>query len=211
MSDEENFKECSNLIDESYDMSTWEHLTDVKYEGECIVYRRPLEGTGLYEYYAKGFFNGITAKAMFDSGMDTQYRTEWDNNTIKVEEIDKTDRGTCVYWQCKFPFPLSNRDYVYWRKTREEPEKNIFMMYSQSGPHEKMPEAKGFVRVDNYKSRMIVRQKDENSTEYALIYADDLKGSIPKWAVNWAVSTALPDFIKKLYTATKGYMDKTSK
>jgi hypothetical protein len=85
----------------------------------------------------------------------------------------------------KFPWPLANRDYVCHRKSRSHPDRGIHFTMSKSGKHESKPEQKGFVRVEDYFSKSVMKHIDDETTELRLLYFDDMKGSIPKSLVNW--------------------------
>jgi hypothetical protein len=61
-----------------------------------------LQTTGLYQYYVKGFFNGITAEvAYYVLSLDNKYRRDWDAYALEVDSIDTVEGSDCVYWACK--------------------------------------------------------------------------------------------------------------
>jgi hypothetical protein len=85
----------------------------------------------------------------------------------------------------KYPWPLSNRDYVYARRARREEDGTIVMVgtcgFDQAAAEPGLgskPAQKGVVRIDNYRSDFAVRAT-ETGCEFCILYEDDLKGSIP--------------------------------
>jgi len=187
------------------DQTPWELLAKVTDVGECLLYRRPFGNTGLYQYFVRGFFNDVTAEVAYCVlSLDTKYRKDWDQYALEVDVIDTIDASDCIYWACKFPWPLSNRDYLFYRKGALDNESGIYMTISKAGPHSKKPEFSNFVRVDTYQAMMCFRQA-EKKTEFRLIQYDDMKGSIPKAIVNWAISSGLPEYLKKIHQACLKY------
>jgi StAR-related lipid transfer protein 7, mitochondrial len=111
-----------------------------------------------------------------------------------AQQLEKYDDGCeCVYWGVKFPWPLTNRDYVYFRRGKRDEETGAYFQVSMGGTHESRPATKKCVRVETYTNTMAMRDTGENTVEFVLIYYDDPNGSIPKAMINWAVSTAVPE------------------
>ena len=51
---------------------------------------------------------------------DDKYRKEWDEYVHTMESIDPdVDGNECIYWRVKFPMPMTDREYVYYRKKVE--------------------------------------------------------------------------------------------
>ena len=65
------------------------------------------------------------------------------------------------------------------------PDRGLYFTMSKSGTHDTKPEQKGFVRVDDYFSKSVMKHIDDQTAELRLIYFDDMKGSIPKSLINW--------------------------
>jgi hypothetical protein len=59
------------------------------------------------------------------------------------------------------------------------------------------------VRVSELLNLMIVTETHEEECEFKLLYYDDIKGSVPTWLTNWAVSKAVPAFLAALVDANK--------
>eukprot|EP01116_Phalansterium_solitarium_P015730 TRINITY_DN3502_c0_g1_i2.p1 TRINITY_DN3502_c0_g1~~TRINITY_DN3502_c0_g1_i2.p1 ORF type:complete len:174 (-),score=41.98 TRINITY_DN3502_c0_g1_i2:363-821(-) len=107
----------------------------------------------------------------------------------------------------KFPWPLTNRDYVFYRRASQRPDGSLASI-SKGGSHPSKPPAdeKAFVRVDTLSSMLSVRQREPSApVEYVLVYFDDMKGSIPKRLINWFVGSAVPQLLKALRQACAAY------
>jgi len=203
------FAKCKELMSVELpvtsDQTPWELLAQVSDVGECKLYRRPFGNTGLYQYFVRGYFNDVKSDLAYCVlCSDIKYRRDWDQYALEVDVVDNVDGSDCIYWACKFPWPLSNRDYLFYRKSVLDQESGIYLTVSKAGPNPKKPEFKNFVRVDTYQAMMCFRQA-ENKTEFRLLQYDDMKGSIPKTIVNWAISSGLPEYLKKIHQACLKY------
>ena len=49
--------------------------------------------------------------------MDVEYRKQWDSYVKELYARDADGRNV-IYWHVNFPFPMSNRDYVYARERK---------------------------------------------------------------------------------------------
>eukprot|EP01097_Dermamoeba_algensis_P001534 TRINITY_DN1579_c0_g2_i1.p1 TRINITY_DN1579_c0_g2~~TRINITY_DN1579_c0_g2_i1.p1 ORF type:complete len:142 (+),score=13.03 TRINITY_DN1579_c0_g2_i1:591-1016(+) len=134
---------------------------------------------------------------------------------IKTLESGIGGHTDIAYWCVKFPWPLSNRDYVFYRRSlvREEGGVKQRFILSKAAQHPLAPEKSGVVRVDTLSSRFMILDDPEKagSTKYFMLYQDDLKGSIPTSVVNWAFSSLVPDFVEKMRSACLKYASYSSK
>ena len=107
-----------------------------------------------------------------------------------------------LHWEVKFPWPMSNRDYVFVRhKSITDDGRHILI--SKGASHPELQEQSGVVRVDLLRNLMSIEKVSDNQLSFQMLYFDDLKGSIPTWVVNWAVSKAVPAFLNSLVNAAK--------
>ncbi|KAJ7317909.1 hypothetical protein JRQ81_004071 [Phrynocephalus forsythii] len=73
------------------------------------IYRQYDEKSGLYEYKLYGTLNDCSPELCADVYMDLNYRPKWDQFVRDI--CEKTHDGRpAIYWEVKFPFPLTNRD-----------------------------------------------------------------------------------------------------
>eukprot|EP01013_Petalomonas_cantuscygni_P040100 TRINITY_DN71889_c0_g1_i1.p1 TRINITY_DN71889_c0_g1~~TRINITY_DN71889_c0_g1_i1.p1 ORF type:complete len:311 (+),score=48.48 TRINITY_DN71889_c0_g1_i1:121-1053(+) len=133
-----------------------------------------------------------------------------------------------VYFDCKYPFPMSDRDYVYWQRLHMVAPTAAIIISSSTG--DVIEENKKIIRVTDYFCKIVCVAVDpaapaaaedpeapqsidfkspfdaarHTATTIRLVLADDPKGSIPAAVVNWAQKKA-PEFIAKLETAAKAY------
>lgn len=181
----------------------WEVVIDKK---SFRVWRRPIEGSHLFEYRVFGTYTDITPRQFFNVQLDTEYRKKWDALVIKLEVVDR-DANTgseVVHWATHFPYPMYSRDYVYVRRYDVDLENNLMVLVSRAVQHPSLPESQDYVRVHSYQSRMVIRPHrsfDENGFDYLLTYSDDPQTVFPRYCVSWMVSSGMPDFLDKLHTA----------
>ncbi|XP_068007793.1 phosphatidylcholine transfer protein isoform X4 [Melanerpes formicivorus] len=73
------------------------------------IYRLYDEQSGLYEYKIFGGLADCPPELCVDVYMDLDFRKQWDQYVKELYE--ETYNGEkVIYWEVKFPFPLSNRD-----------------------------------------------------------------------------------------------------
>lgn len=182
----------------------WELVMDKK---DFRLWRRPIEGTHLYQYRVFGSYKDVTPRQFFNVQLDTEYRKKWDGLVIKLEvvERDVVSGSEVIHWVTHFPYPMYSRDYVYVRKFDIDLENNLMVLVSRAVEHPEVPESPNYVRVRNYQSQMVIRPHtsfDENGFDYMLIYSDNPQTVFPRYCVNWMVSSGMPDFLEKLHLAT---------
>uniref|UniRef100_A0AAQ5XND4 StAR-related lipid transfer protein 7, mitochondrial n=1 Tax=Amphiprion ocellaris TaxID=80972 RepID=A0AAQ5XND4_AMPOC len=181
----------------------WEVVMEKK---DFRVWKRPIPNSHLYEYRVLGSYNDVTPRQFFNVQLDTEYRKKWDSLVIKLEVVDR-DANTgseVVHWATHFPYPMYSRDYVYVRRYDVDVDNNLMILVSRAVQHPRVPETQEFVRVNSYRSKMVIRPHrsfDENGFDYLLTYSDDPQTVFPRYCVSWMVSSGMPDFLDKLHTA----------
>ncbi|KAM6294624.1 LOW QUALITY PROTEIN: stAR-related lipid transfer protein 7, mitochondrial [Aegotheles albertisi] len=80
----------------------WEMIMDKKH---FKLWRRPIEGTHLYQYRVFGSYTDVTPRQFFNVQLDTEYRKKWDSLVIKLDVIER-DLATgseVIHWVTHFP------------------------------------------------------------------------------------------------------------
>ncbi|XP_062519839.1 phosphatidylcholine transfer protein-like [Corticium candelabrum] len=183
-----------NLLTESHGMKIYSRRRD----------------SGLYEYKVYGSFPCFSPELCSQVYNDLEYRNTWDTYVVQLTELEdvKIERGVVIYWCVKYPFPLSNRDYVFVRETRElESSKGVcsWAALSASLSLESQPERSRVVRVNDFQQCVVLQSDGANGSLVYMHYYDDPKGMIPKWLINWAAQTAVPMFLKTMNDAFSKY------
>ncbi|XP_051973314.1 stAR-related lipid transfer protein 7, mitochondrial isoform X3 [Xyrauchen texanus] len=181
----------------------WEVVMEKK---NFRVWRRPIQGSHLFEYRVFGSYTDVTPRQFFNVQLDTEYRKKWDALVIKLEVVDRdVNTGTeVVHWATRFPYPMYSRDYVYVRRYHFDVENSLMILVSRAVNQPSVPETQEFVRINSYQSKMVIRPHrsfDENGFDYLLTYSDDPQTVFPRYCVSWMVSSGMPDFLEKLHTA----------
>uniref|UniRef100_A0A8C6NH26 Phosphatidylcholine transfer protein n=1 Tax=Nothobranchius furzeri TaxID=105023 RepID=A0A8C6NH26_NOTFU len=106
---DEEFQSAWRELDEPQLAGGWELFTETM---GVQIYRLYDKETGLYEYKVFGGLSSCTPELCADVYMDLMYRKHWDGY---VKELYEKDFGgqTAIYWEVKYPFPLSNRDVSF--------------------------------------------------------------------------------------------------
>uniref|UniRef100_A0A8C1QRT9 Phosphatidylcholine transfer protein n=1 Tax=Cyprinus carpio TaxID=7962 RepID=A0A8C1QRT9_CYPCA len=124
-------------------------------------------------------------------------------------ELHEKDYGgqKAIYWEVKYPLPLSNRDYVYVRERRDLDVggRKIWVVLAKSWSVPLCPEKKGVIRVEDYKQSLALESDGSGSTKVFMNYFDNPGGMIPTWLVNWAAKTGVPAFLTDMKKACSNY------
>ncbi|XP_032661500.1 phosphatidylcholine transfer protein isoform X4 [Chelonoidis abingdonii] len=142
--------------------------------------------------------------------MDLDYRKQWDQYVKELSE-KIYDEKRIIYWEVKYPFPLSNRDYVYLRERRdmEVDGQKIWVMLAKSVSLPQCPEKPGIIRVNSYVQSLVLESDGKTGSKVYMYYFDNPGGMIPSWLINWAAKSGVPAFLKDLQKACLNYCKKT--
>ncbi|XP_038228276.1 phosphatidylcholine transfer protein isoform X2 [Dermochelys coriacea] len=174
------------------------------------IYRLYHEQSGLYEYKIFGGLADCPPELLADVYMDLDYRKQWDQYVKELcEKI--YDEKRIIYWEVKYPFPLSNRDYVYIRERRdmEVDGRKIWVMLAKSTSLPQCPEKPGIIRVNSYVQSLVLESDGKTGSKVYMYYFDNPGGMIPSWLINWAAKSGVSAFLKDLQKACFNYCKKT--
>ncbi|XP_012640816.1 phosphatidylcholine transfer protein isoform X3 [Microcebus murinus] len=142
--------------------------------------------------------------------MDLDYRKRWDEYVQELYERECNGQ-TVVYWEVKYPFPMSNRDYVYTRQLREldMAGRKICVVLAQSTSVPQLPERQGVVRVKQYKQSLAIESDGKKGSKVFMYYFDNPGGQIPSWLINMVAQSGVPNFLRDMAKACRNYPKKT--
>nr|CAB3266809.1 phosphatidylcholine transfer protein-like [Phallusia mammillata] len=178
------------------------------------IYRQPKGNAGLYQYKLYATLPNATPDQIAAVFLDNQYRVVWDNYVTELYVVQKNQIGPdVIYFNVDFPWPLTNRDYVYARETRriKQNGKDFIVIVMHSVTKHNVPEKKGAIRVSDYHQSLALELWNGKGTKAYIQYYDDPRGNLPSWLVNWAAKTGVPAFMADLQRACGGlqaYLDK---
>jgi hypothetical protein len=203
-------KECLQLMQNADTYKEWERLSECNIRGHSVkIHRKMRPNSDLYDIYSYGTLP-ISADQLIDVNWDLDYRVKWDayakvicvKDTLRPEMDSWVVDQDMVYWEVAFPWPLANRDYVFYRHTEATKDGLLVLVSKGIEGVTSVPEVPGVVRVEQLRTYFVIKPL-ERGCEFALLYFDDLKGSIPRSIVNWAVSKAVPAFLNSLVDAAE--------
>ncbi|XP_037544605.1 phosphatidylcholine transfer protein [Nematolebias whitei] len=200
---DEEFQRSWKELDEPQLLGGWELFTEAS---GLQIHRLHDKETGLYEYKVSGVLSACSPGQCADVYMDLTYRRRWDGYVKELKEMD-FDGQTVIYWEVKYPFPMSNRDYVYMRERRDldVDGRKIWVILARSCPEVPCEEKKGVLRVRDYKQSVALESDGAEGTKVFMNYFDNPGGLIPTWLVNWAAKSGVPGFLKDLQKACSEY------
>ncbi|XP_071949777.1 phosphatidylcholine transfer protein-like [Antedon mediterranea] len=202
---EDACKELDNPIVEDYEFFV--EAMDV------TIYRKYRESSGLYEYKIFGVLEGISPDICAKVYTDLEYRKQWDTYAKELHEFNEKEK-TGIYWNVNFPFPMSNRDYVFVREMKEfdlDDGRHVWVVLGKSSLFESIPTKSRTIRVDDFQQSMTMTTDGGSGTKAFMHYYDNPKGMLPTWLINWAAKTGVPNFIadmKKHCEKYPAYLEK---
>ncbi|KAM9596838.1 phosphatidylcholine transfer protein isoform 3-T3 [Trichechus inunguis] len=161
---EEQFREaCAELQQPALAGADWQLLVETL---GISIYRLLDQQTGLYEYKVFGILEDCPPALLADVYLDLDYRKQWDQYVKEVYEKE-CNGETVVYWEVKYPFPMSNRDYVYLRQRQElEMEgQKIYVILAQSTSMPQFAEKPGVIRVKQYKQSLAIESDGKKGSK----------------------------------------------
>ncbi|KAB0405245.1 hypothetical protein E2I00_010304 [Balaenoptera physalus] len=199
---EEQFREaCAELQQPALSGADWELLVETF---GISIYRLLDQQTGLYEYKVFGVLEDCSPDLLADVYVDLDYRKQWDQYVKELYEKECNGEAV-VYWQVKYPFPMSNRD----RRELDPEGQKIHVILAQSTPVPQFPEKSGVIRVKQYKQSLAIQSDGKRGSKVFMYYFDNPGGQIPSWLVNWAAKNGVPNFLKDMTKACQNYHKKT--
>lgn len=205
--------EKGKAIIEAADEVPWEPYLS---KNQFSIWRRE-ERSGMYSYKVYARFDDITAADMLQVQTDLNYRKQWDETAVTLEVVESDplpdSNSHLIYWVMRWPKFFANRDYVYSRRFVTDYTSNVIMICSRGTKHPKFPPTSDKVRVLDYWSLMVIkpfRSFREPGLHYMLTYYDDPGLSIPQSIKSWVTQKQMPDFLEKVYAATKQYACKAT-
>nr|XP_005999991.1 PREDICTED: phosphatidylcholine transfer protein [Latimeria chalumnae] len=201
--EEQQFQEAWQELDEPRLEGGWEFFTETT---GVKIYRLYQKQSGLYEYKVFGGLAGCTPELCADVYMDLDYRKEWDNYVKALYEKDY-DGQKVIYWEVRYPFPMSNRDYIYVRD-RQDLDINgrkIWVVLAKSISCSQCPEQSGVIRVNEYTQSLVLESDGDKGTKVYMYYFDNPGGMIPSWLINWAAKSGVPSFLTDMQKACRDY------
>ncbi|XP_004859844.1 phosphatidylcholine transfer protein isoform X3 [Heterocephalus glaber] len=205
---EEQFREvCAELQQPALAGADWQLLVETS---GVSIYRLLDQQSGLYEYKVFGILKDCSPALLADVYMDLDYRKQWDQYVKEIYEKE-CNGETVTYWEMKYPFPMSNRDYVYIRQRRDlnVEGRKIHVVLAQSISLPQFPEKSGVIRVNQYKQSLGIESDGKEGSKVFMYHFDNPGGQIPSWLINWATKNGLPNFLKDMVKACQNYLNKT--
>lgn len=181
----------------------WEFFTE---SHGVRIYRLYNEESGLYEYKIYGALPDVKPDVSANVYMDLEYRKVWDSYAKELYEKEEAGKKL-IYWNVNYPWPMSNRDYVYKREMREMEHNGnkVWIVIAQSEECASIPEKSGIIRVDDYKQSCVLTTDGKVGSKAFMKYYDNPKGMIPTWLINWGAKTGVPSFLTMMQDACRGY------
>eukprot|EP01100_Stratorugosa_tubuloviscum_P002155 TRINITY_DN1490_c2_g1_i1.p1 TRINITY_DN1490_c2_g1~~TRINITY_DN1490_c2_g1_i1.p1 ORF type:complete len:217 (+),score=76.04 TRINITY_DN1490_c2_g1_i1:83-733(+) len=191
------FNTLQNLVATPINESQWEKIYD---KTGHRIFKQDIPGKNYNRYCTIGSFP-IRLQTLYRVFTDCSLRKQWDEYTIDTRIVRQSQEHELIYWTYKFPFPMSNRDYVLTRRTKINENETEISIIMKAVTIADLPEKKDFVRVVEYEQYLNFKRINDIDTEYFCISSFDIGGTIPSFIINWALSKGVAQFIKQTIEA----------
>eukprot|EP01080_Neovahlkampfia_damariscottae_P004293 gene4293-7649_t len=164
-------------------------------------------GSSKKRWKCTGTFPFSTDTVFITLSSDTETRKSWDSNQVfckVIETLKEKELENVIYHvRFKFPWPLSDREWVCLSTSRMEKvicdscEKNKFVTYSYGIEHEDVKISDDAVLLENYFWSVTLEPVMINNKEhcrYWIISQSNLNGWIPDSLLDWAVKAIPKEF-----------------
>ncbi|PFH38685.1 START domain-containing protein [Besnoitia besnoiti] len=183
---------------------SWELTVDQK-GIRVYKYIAPNSPVVLVKAYAE--LEGIPMPVLCHEIRDIQMRLQWDSTFEDYRIIESNvNHNEIIYCLMKAPFPVSNRDFLQWRRTEVDLEAGVVKMLMRSASHPSVPERPGVVRAETILSGYVMQARGPNSSSVFILAQTDVKGLIPKWVVNTTAARAPVGWVENLRKACLKFM-----
>jgi hypothetical protein len=143
--------------------------------------------------------------AYFDILLDYAYRKVFDTYEIEHTRLEAMDAcNEIVYYHCKTPPPLQNRDCVFHRGWRCSPGGEVVLMM-RGCTHPARPEKKEAVRAVNLLTGYVLTPQAGGGTRAVFASQSDPRGKIPSFLINLMTSKLAAQSVASLRKAALNY------
>jgi hypothetical protein len=165
----------SSMSPESAAAQGWEQAAVWSSDaGSAVAYRKPAtDDTGVFIFFFEATFPSIPPASLFQVQTDMEFRPKWDSYCVEVSGLGQEDGWELVYWEVKYPWPLSNRDYVYARRCHQ-PSTGSYVIVQRAcelGKHR--AEQTHAVRVCTFTSDVLITPEGTGGCKIKSMYQDD--------------------------------------
>jgi len=196
----------------------WMLYVDVNTPDITAKIWRKQEPDGAHCWQAWSILQGVTCPVLLKLNKDYEFRRKYMEYTtsyypLETKEEENGDYKHTVYWRVKLPFVgyfTAEREYLFYR-TQVQVDDVTVVLDESIDHHDQVPKNPSYVRVDNYNSAMIFRDKEGGCTEVMIKYLTPLniKMPIPQSLLNWGAGVGLNKYLGAIKKAIEEYQDKS--
>lgn len=147
------------------------------------VYSREVEGSKFHALRVESSFD-VPASRLIAVILDIEGATEWLYSTKSCITLKTVSPSEVFYYsEVKFPWPVSNRDFVAHLKVNQDPATKTITVHAEN-VSALVEEKKGIVRVKESVGNWTIRPEGKNKLHVSYELRVDPAGSLPAWLVN---------------------------
>ncbi|CAG0912354.1 unnamed protein product [Notodromas monacha] len=195
---------CRQKMKVTKNRDSWEPFLE---RSDVVIWRRPVS-TRNFEYRVFGRYDDVCAGSWFRINADDKKRQDWDDTCLEIRQVDiHPETNTQVlYWRSQYPFPMSNRDYVFKKNFIIDRKRRMALIFNHDTEHPGIPERKDHVRIKHYKSVIVVRpitDFHQDGMEFCISYVDDPGVELPEIFISYVTVQGFPNYVDKMRSAAK--------
>lgn len=208
-------------------MTRWKQMSSTSKNGVSVTtFSRSLEEKGgMCEFLIRGSLP-IARDTYFCSNADMEYRPEWDETCVSITELSSSgpgpeagpnvERDRVLHWNVNYPWPLGKRDYVLEQRVLSGVHTGGKIFRCTQGRtvdpevgKRLRPCEKGVTRIEDYRANFACWSgKSEQESNFALLYFEDGKLSVPNWVITKAAATTIPSQLAGFVAVSAKYPKK---
>ena len=125
------------------------------------------------KFFVLGTIANVSAEALIQTveGIDLVERRSWDSSCLVLQPLQKDGEDDIVQWKTDFPWPLSDREFVYRRRLVHDGKGGaIGVSKAIRASSEWVPEEKSVIRIRDFVQYSAVRPLEDGSgVSFALL------------------------------------------
>ena len=139
-------------------------------------------------------------------GSDFSERIRWDPSCLVLETLKTEGLDDIVHWVSDFPWPISDREYVFRRRLMQDGTGAVAVSKAISPSDGLVPVESSKIRIRDFVQYSSVSTLEDGSgVSIALLYRNNMEANLPSWLVNWFASKGLPLYLGQLVTAARNW------
>ena len=171
-------------------------------------------GNPAAKFFIVGSVANVSVEAMIATveGSDFMERVRWDPSCLVLSTLGHDAGDEVVHWRTDFPWPLSDREFVYRRRVQRDGQGGaVSVNKAIKASSAWVPVESSVIRIRDFIQHCSVSPlQDGSGVSIAMLYRNNMEANLPQWVVNWFASVGLPQYLGQLVSAARSWRGPSS-